>query len=801
MLKTAARLVLIAFCATFFVSQALGEDIFVAPDGNDAWSGRIAKREGQSNNGPMATLSAALAQARKQAAGPRRIVLATGRYFLDQTVALDVKDADLTIEGAGEGTTILYGGRRIAGWRKEGDSLWVADLPGVKEGKSDFRALVVNDRLCPRSRLPATGRLEHESVFPVRWMSSAGGGWERKPTNEELSTLQYRKGDLPADLSPKNAEVTVYHMWDESMVGVASHDPASRTLKFSTPSKHPPGAFGVKTYVVWNLREGLTQPGQWFLDRDRGQVVYWPLPGENMQEVLAVAPCVETILEIKGTKQKPVSKLVVRSLTLSTTTTPCKPGGFGASEYRGAVHCSFGQQLVLANLEITNTAGYALCDHASKDFAVQNCHFHHLGAGACRMSGGSAVISENRFHHVGLLYPSAIGLTVGGHDSQYTVRRNEIHHTTYSGMTGGGGNLLIEENLLHHCMQELHDGAAIYLGGAQGAIIRRNVARDVVPVGSGYGVSSYYLDEKCRDCVVEKNVSIGVQRPTHNHMTLNCTLRDNVFLADADMDLSFARSAGFHVTGNTLQLTGKLKIGDLDAITEWKDNLIVQAGDASPAISAAKPETPLVPREKPRYANVTPMQKPPVLDGKLDGAEWPPGGSDLSELPDQRRARGAPLLAKFCADAENLYVAVTVVSMFPEDRKLGRVWGQDEGVEFVVEGRREDGKPVTYVFRGFTDGHLDSLPLGGATEPEAKSAAQAIGYAAAADKTIWRCEWRIPLAFLRFDPKSGKTLPCNVTVYRSEDRQFIQFAGSGKETWDLNLGGRLMFSSPKKASK
>ena len=137
-----------------------------------------------------------------------------------------------------------------------------------------------------------------------------------------------------------------------------------------------------------------------------------------------------------------------------------------------------------------------------------------------------------------------MGVSAGGNEGSYVIRGNEVHHTSYSGMCIGGNGTIVEENLLHHCMQELHDGAAVYMGGGKGHVIRRNVARDIVEVGKGYGVSSYYLDEKCRDCVVERNFSIGVARPAHNHMTLNCTLRDNVFVYDGDMDLSFARMPG-----------------------------------------------------------------------------------------------------------------------------------------------------------------------------------------------------------------------------------------------------------------
>ena len=71
--------------------------------------------------------------------------------------------------------------------------------------------------------------------------------------------------------------------------------------------------------------------------------------------------------------------------------------------------------------------------------------------------------------------------------------------------------------------------------------------RDVVEVGKGFGASAYYLDEGARDCIVERNVAQGVPMPTHNHITRNITVRDNVFIADKDMTVSFQRSVGLHL--------------------------------------------------------------------------------------------------------------------------------------------------------------------------------------------------------------------------------------------------------------
>ncbi|NOY83068.1 MAG: hypothetical protein GXP31_18875 [Kiritimatiellaeota bacterium] len=766
---------------------------YVAPGGNDDWSGTAATYDGQ-RNGPKATLTAALEAGRKAAAGkPRRIVLAPGRYYFKNKQVVDVRDNDLTITGAGMGKTILYGGVRLTGWRPDGERFWAAGAPGVKEGTWDFRALVVNDHLCPRARLPEKGRFRHLSRFPVRWMSSAGGGWERKPTRQELTTLRYREGDLGPWLNVRNAEVTVYHMWDESMVGLATIDTTNRTLTFSSPCTHPPGAFGVDTYVVWNVREGMKHPGQWYLDRDRGVVVYWPLPGEDMRKARAVAPKVETVIRVEGSRKNAVRDVTIRDMTVSATTTPCKSGGFGAFRFHGALDLFWSNNVRIEHVEVRNVAGYGIREWGSRKVRIEECRIHHLGAGGCRVGGGSGIVSGNRIHHVGLIYPSAVGLSAGGRDSTYVVRRNVIHDTSYSGMTVSGNAPVIEENVLYRCMLELHDGAAIYLGGAKNAVVRRNVTRDIVSQGKGYGVSAYYLDEKCLDCVVENNLSIGIARPSHNHMTRNCSLRNNTFVADGDMVLSFQRSAGFQVTGNIFQLKGELKVTDPDAIAQWKDNLIVRDGEAGPALSAALPRPPQPADKNPRRVNVAHATRPPVIDGRIGGGEWPPGGAGIRERPDRRLGRGAPVLAKFCADSANLYIAVNVVFMFPEKRRIGHVWGRDEGVEIALQGRRRDGTAVVYVLRGFADGQWRSVTDGGASPAEAAALKKGAAYAATVDKKVWRCEWRLPLAVLRFTPGKGVFLPANVTVWRAEDGEYLQLAGALGKTWDPTRGGRLVF--------
>ena len=113
--------------------------------------------------------------------------------------------------------------------------------------------------------------------------------------------------------------------------------------------------------------------------------------------------------------------------------------------------------------------------------------------------------------------------------------------------------------------------------GSNNITLRGNVVRDIISHGTGYGVSAYYFDEGSHDCLVEGNISISVPRPTHNHICHDIIMRDNVFIHDGDMTLSFQRSSNHIFTGNKLITGGELIINQPNALDVWEDNVIVRA--------------------------------------------------------------------------------------------------------------------------------------------------------------------------------------------------------------------------------
>jgi hypothetical protein len=493
-------------------------------------------------------------------------------------VALDGAHSGLVIEAAEGERPVLCGGVRVPRWHDDGDGLVAADLAGTADGSWDFRTLVVNGEFRPRARLPEEGVFTHESVFDVRWMSTTGGGWERKPTEEELTTLRYRAGDLGTWLDPRNAEITVYHQWDESLVGVLSLDEDTRTVRFMGPAGHPPGAFAAwnekgRTYVVWNVREGMTRPGQWYLDRRRGKLVYWPMPGEKMEHVTVIAPRTNTILALRGLAGAPVKDVTVSGIALAASGAPLGAMGFGAGRLPGAIEITGpARSLAFSDLEIHHVGGYGVVVRRDRDapaerITIRGCSVSDTGGGGMILRADRVTVEETEIRRCGFTHPSGIGLTVSGKDT--VIRHNEISDVPYSALTSSVGPATIEANRFERFMQRLDDGAAIYVTFCHGMVIRGNVALGT----SGRLAHAYYLDEQTEDSLVEGNLAVDTRWPSHNHMARRNTLRGNVFVDHEPSVITLMKCEDFTLERNVWWSTSDLLVRGYEAISRQTDNV------------------------------------------------------------------------------------------------------------------------------------------------------------------------------------------------------------------------------------
>jgi len=525
--------------------------VHVAPNGNDRGRG--------TKNDPLATLRAGRNALRRAASGkPKRLVVHGGTYY-DVRLRLGPEDSGLHIEAAPNDSPLLVGGRRVTGWRKHGPRFWRAALPGVKAGRWDFRHLLVNGAFAPRARLPHEGHFSHKSVWDVPLVADGiRTHWQQEPTPDELTHMVVRKGDLPRTLDLRNAEFSVCHWSDDSIVHARRVDWKTGTVTFASPCLYPPGTTLQRSermswYSVANVREGMTEPGRWYLDRSRGWLVYWPRPDEDMASVEIVAPTTRALLEVARRAGRPVQDVTIRGLRFTGATTKAESAMWGAWRLDGAVTViGAATNIRLRDLSFDRVAGTGIRARPSpgrgyprpdpqrviSGLQIERCRFTQCGGAAVYAWGDECRISDCVIRQPGADCIGAVAVCVEG--SRCAVVHNDIADCPYVGIAAGGADGRIAHNRVRNYMMAGDDGGAVYIYGKSK---RYRCYKNIAYHGSTHNLAiAYYCDERSEGHLIRDNVAIGAPWPIHIHNALNHIIRNNILLANGPCKITFMRS-------------------------------------------------------------------------------------------------------------------------------------------------------------------------------------------------------------------------------------------------------------------
>lgn len=525
---------------------------FVASTGDDLWSGTLSEPNREATDGPFATIERARDAVRelKEESSlnfPVLIMVREGTYYFKRPFVLKPQDSGTEeqpiVYAAFPGEApVLSGGKRIEGWTPTSGDLWQTEVPEAKSGKWLFRQLFVNGHRRTRARLPLNGGY-YTIVDPVV------PGVSDDPRNK--SAFIFESGNLKNFPDLKNIEIVVLHRWDISRLKVSEVDEENKIVRLANSARWP-FRRGLRYYLD-NVREGLTEPGTWYLDYEQGMLYYHPLPGENMSSVDIVAPKINHLICLEGdlAQKKFIKNVCFRGFTLCHSDWVLPEGGVpgrqaaydvsGTVSARGAINCA-----ILDN-EIKHIGTYGIeFRRGCKSNRIERNHIYDMGAGGIKIgepensSDDSDEASKNRIvdntiHDGGEVSLGAVGIWIG-QSGNNLVAHNEIFNMYYTGMSVGWNwsigapnrhkNNIIEYNHIHHVMRKtLSDGGGIYiLGLSPGTVIRNNLIHDVYAYQdvSGRGI---YLDQGSTGILVEKNV---VYRTSGPLMRLQIAISSNI---------------------------------------------------------------------------------------------------------------------------------------------------------------------------------------------------------------------------------------------------------------------------------
>ena len=531
------KLFLATICLLCTYLLSAGE-IWISAQGNDLNDG--------TRQSPKATLTSALRQAREwrrtgdeRVRGGITIYMEEGTYALYEPVFIrpedsGTKESPTVIRAAADKKVILSGGIRINDWKKQG-KVWVADVPAFNGRPLDFRQLWVNGEKAVRAR-------DVEDFEKMNRICSV----DEKNEILYVPTVAMRKlVDSKGNLKAGYAEMVLHQMWCVANLRIRSvkmqgdsaairfHQPESR-IQFEHPWPRPMVTTDGhnSAFYLTNARELLDVPGEWYHDIEARKVYYYPREGEKMQDAdtEVIVPAIETLVQIEGTLDRPVSNIRFEKITFSYTTW-MRPSEKGHVPLQAGMYLTDGyridpkMQRDYLNHQLDNQGwlgrpAAAVSVIAASRIDFERCRFEHLGStgldyeeavqgGFVRgclfrdIAGNGLLVGSfspaaHETHlpydpadrrevctqqHINNCYFTEIGnedwgclAIAAGYVGDVNIEHNEISEVPYSGISLGWGwtqtvncmrNNRVHANLIHHYAKHMYDVAGIYTLGSQ----------------------------------------------------------------------------------------------------------------------------------------------------------------------------------------------------------------------------------------------------------------------------------------------------------------------------------------------
>ncbi len=378
MKNTRHLLILLAILIGFNSCKAKNIQIFVSPTG---------KIENQgTKEAPLSNIQSAIEKANeirlRNGKSHITIVLLPGEYHLESPITITPELSDMTLKGAGSSVVSIKGSRPLSlNLKKYNENIFVAPL----EGDLDFDQFAVNGKRQILARYPN--------------YNESGGHWQGHApdafSNERIQSWENPAGTIIHAMH--SAE------WGDFHYVITGIDEKGEPTLSGGHQNNRPAPPHPDYRMVENVFEELDSPGEWYLDKEKGLLYYWPDENTNLQTANYEGVILKNLITLRGSESSPVKNVSIMGIkfeyaqrTFLESYEPLLRSDW--TIYRGgAVFIEGTEQCSIEDCEFTNLGGNAIfVSSYNSGVNLSGNHIHDCGAsGICFVGNPDAVRSPS----------------------------------------------------------------------------------------------------------------------------------------------------------------------------------------------------------------------------------------------------------------------------------------------------------------------------------------------------------------------------------------------------------------------
>jgi hypothetical protein len=453
--RTGGLLAAAATLATMAVGHVKAAELYVSPRGSDRNPGSLQR--------PLRTFAAAQRAVKRLkvgATGPIHVLFRGGTYYLPETVRFTPEDSGtrrspiVYAPYRGE-TVVLSGGVRLQlHWEPSHDGILEARVPEALRTDQ----LYVNGMQQVLARYPNYD--PNERIF---------NGYAKDSLSKERAA---RWSD------PQGGFIHAMHpyLWGDAHYVITGKDHDGKvTYEGGWQNNRAMGMHGEYRFVE-NIREELDAPGEWFLDRKRHTLAFYPPSGLDLPHAVVEGVRLRTLIEFRGSSRRPVRYVTLRGFT-----------------FRHAARTFMENREPLLRSDWTTYRGGALFLQGCEDCTVEGCFLDRLGGNALFVSGYNRRITIRSCH---IAEAGANGVAFVGDPGavrsplfHYDQRQNltEIDLTPGPRTADYPADCLVDDCLIHRTGRVEKQTAPIEIAMSRGITVRHCSLYDVPRAGINIG--------------------------------------------------------------------------------------------------------------------------------------------------------------------------------------------------------------------------------------------------------------------------------------------------------------------------